>query len=98
DVTTAADPNDDPTKLSLREAILQANADPTVTMIQVHQNQVGPQINVTAPLPAVTAPKLVIFGDFCYLDGTNVGQADGLVLKGDGITVSSLGIRNFGDA
>jgi hypothetical protein len=82
---------------SLRAAILQANMDPTVTSIAILLPK-GTHINLLAPLPAVTANNLTISADFDYIDGTNAGNASGLVLKGNGIDVNQLGMVNFQNA
>jgi hypothetical protein len=86
--------NNSPIPGSLRAAIIGANADPTVTQIFFTLAD-GTHLDVESALPAITAPNLFIVSSFCYIDGTNAGSTDGLVLQGNNISIYNVGVINF---
>jgi hypothetical protein len=89
---------------SLRQAILDANANPGADIIDFNINGVGPHtIQPVSALPSITDP-VVIDGtsepDFAgtpmvELDGTNAGSAEGLHLLGGTSTIRGLVINRF---
>jgi hypothetical protein len=80
---------------SLRWAIETANAAPGSNSI-VFEKPVT--IRLASPLPPVSGPVVFLTswgGPGATIDGTNAGNTDGLVLKGDGSSIEALTVTNF---
>jgi hypothetical protein len=101
-VTIAQDNGNDNAPLggSLREAIINANKSPGPTTIDFGIPGAGLHvITLASSLPDITASNMTIDGNYqVELDGSNAGNADGLVLKGNNCLVQQLSIVNFAGA
>ncbi len=103
-VNTTADEDDGTctqSHCSLREAIQAANLlSDSNAIIQFKVGDLNPVVIVpTSPLPAVTTSILLktnLYNSIdVVLDGSAAGQADGLTLAADNITLRDLTIQNF---
>jgi murein DD-endopeptidase MepM/ murein hydrolase activator NlpD len=90
--------NDDSGEGSLRQALLSANVSDTITF----DSATFPPDNPTAivlisPLPKIITDGLTVDGSGAgvILDGNSAGDADGLVVDADGVTICHLQIMNF---
>src|SRR5205807_7954964 len=78
---------------SLRWAIEQANATPGADTIS--GSAPGGTIALASPLPAITDRVSISFYYKTVIDGTNAGDADGLVINASNVSASFLRVANF---
>src|SRR4051812_9773121 len=78
---------------SLRWAIEQSNATPGADTIS--GSAPGGTIRPASPLPAITDPVSISFHYNSIIDGTNAGDADGLVIDAASVSITFLRVANF---
>ncbi len=80
---------------SMRQAILDANANSGTDVIRVDPALSGQTVMLLTALPPVTE-SVDLIANGLRLDGSVTGSANGLVLSGNNIFVQGLSVRNFG--